>query len=69
MAATNRTLTPKQQLAAERVAGFGAEQRRLKEEAATRRAAAASHPEQIERGFSTRHARRVAAAPPSRYLR
>jgi len=42
MAGMNTALTSsRQKLTAERIAGYGAEQRRLKEEAAARRAAAA----------------------------
>ena len=57
MAASSRTSTPtaKQTAAAERIEGFAAEQRRLKEAAATRRAEAA---ERADAGF-------VAATPAS----
>lgn len=59
----------KQQLAAERIEGFGAEQRRLKAAATTRRAAAAEADAPLERSFSARPERAPQRTLRSRYLR
>jgi hypothetical protein len=70
MAAMNtQQRSTKQQLAAERIAGFGAEQRRLKEAANARRTAAAAADEQAERHFSARPERAPERTLSSRYLR
>lgn len=70
MAAMNKPLTPsRQQVAAERIASFGAEQQRLKAAAAERRAASAREAEQRDGTFSVRQQRSTPADRPSRYLR
>jgi hypothetical protein len=70
MAAMDKPLGPsRQQVAAERIASFGAEQQRLKAAAAARRAAAAREDEQRDPGFSFRRQRSTPADRPSNYLR
>jgi hypothetical protein len=71
MAAMNKPLGPsRQQLAAERVASYGAEQERLKAAAAARRAVAAGEAEQRDASFSVRRQQRSTPTDrPSRYLR
>jgi hypothetical protein len=70
MAAMNKPLTPsRQQVAAERIASFGAEQQRLKAAAAARRAATAREDERRDASFSVRRQRSTPASRPSRYLR
>jgi hypothetical protein len=71
MAAMNKPLGPsRQQVAAERIAGFGAEQQRLKAAAAARRAASARESEQHDASFAIRQQQRsTPASRPSRYLR
>jgi hypothetical protein len=70
MATMNTTFTStKQKVAAERIAGFGAEQRRLKEAAAVRRAAAAARGDDADKGFSPNPERPPVAARRSQYLR
>lgn len=71
MAAMNKPLGPsRQQLAAERVASYGAEQERLKAAAAERRAATADEDGQRDSSFSVRRQQRSTPADrPSRYLR
>lgn len=71
MAAMNKPLGPsRQQLAAERIAGYGAEQERLKAAAAARRAAIADEDGQRDPNFSVRRQRRSTPTDrPSRYLR
>jgi hypothetical protein len=69
MAGMNTTLTSsRQKLTAERVAGYGAEQRRLKAAAAGRRAAAATG-EETAHSVSARRQRPPAVARPSHDLR
>jgi hypothetical protein len=69
----NRTFTSnRQRLEAERAAGYEAEQRRLKAEAAARRAVAASRAtagEATDPGTSARPQRSSGAAGRSQYLR
>jgi hypothetical protein len=67
MAATNKPLTSKQQASAERIAGYGAEQQRLKAAAAARRAAAAKS-EPVERGRWATPERSGSVAPRAKYL-
>jgi hypothetical protein len=71
MAAMNKPLGPsRQQLAAERIASYGAEQERLKAAAAARRAVAARELEQRDGSFSVRRQQRSTPTDrPSRYLR
>jgi len=71
MAAMNKPLGPsRQQVAAERIASYGAEQERLKAAAAARRAAAAREDEQRDASFSVRRQQRSTPTDrPSRYLR
>lgn len=70
MAAMNTTfVSNRQKLTAERIASYGAEQRRLKEAAAARRAAAATADARVDEGFSVRRERPLAVARGSRYLR
>ncbi|HEV7773681.1 MAG TPA: hypothetical protein VGO48_10390 [Conexibacter sp.] len=70
MAAIDKPLTPsRQQVAAERIAGYGAEQQRLKAAAAARRKAAAREEEQRAASFSVRRQRSMPTDRPSRYLR
>jgi hypothetical protein len=70
MAAINKPLGPsRQQVAAERIASYGAEQERLKAAAAARRAAAARAAEQPGSSFSVRRQRSTPTDRPSRYLR
>jgi hypothetical protein len=61
----------RQRLLAERVASYGAEQRRLKDAAASRRAAAALRAarEETDHNLSARPQRLPAAAGRSQYLR
>jgi hypothetical protein len=67
MAAMNTMFTSKQKAAAERIASFGAEQRRLKAAAASRRAAAATD-EQPDRGTWARPEPSPSAVRRGRYL-
>jgi hypothetical protein len=67
MAAVNPTLTSKQKASAERIASYGAEQRRLKEAAADRRAAAADGERVDPRRLPTPETAPPAARP-SKYL-
>lgn len=70
MAVMNKTfVSPKQARAAEQAVGFEAEQRRLKAEAAVRRAAAAAAGETVATGFSPRPDGQPGVARGSRYLR
>jgi hypothetical protein len=70
MAAMNKPLGPsRQQLAAERIASYGAEQERLKAAAAARRAASAREEERLKPDFSARRQRSRPTDRPSRYLR
>jgi hypothetical protein len=67
-----QVMSRRQTRMAEQVAGYGAEQRRLKEAAAGRRAAAALRAavdEETDRGLSARRARPPASARRSQYLR
>ena len=69
MAAMNTSFTStKQKVAAERVASYGAEQRRLKAAAAGRRAAAAAGGEKTARDFSARQERPRVGTRRSKYL-
>jgi len=69
MAAMNKPLGPsRQQVAAERIASYGAEQERLKAAAAARRAAAAREDPKRDASFSARR-RSTPTDRPSRYLR
>jgi hypothetical protein len=67
MAAMNTPITPKQKAAAERIASYGAEQRRLKAAAASRRAAAASD-EKADQRSRAKPERSPSVARRSRYL-
>jgi hypothetical protein len=70
MAAMDKPLGPsRQQVAAERIASYGAEQERLKAAAAERRAASAKEDRQRAPDFSTRRQRSTPADRPSNYLR
>jgi hypothetical protein len=71
MAAMDKPLGPsRQQLAAERIASYGAEQERLKAAAAERRAASDREVEQRGASFSVRRQQRSTPTDrPSRYLR
>ena len=70
MAAMNKPLTPsRQQVAAERIASYGAEQERLKAAAAARRAAAAREAQRGGSNFAVRAQRSTPADRPSNYLR
>jgi hypothetical protein len=70
MAATDRTGTStRQQIAAERIASFGAEQRRLKAAAASRRAVAAAAGDRSARSVSAKLDRSPVVGRPSKYLR
>ncbi len=69
MATVNRSYaSARREAAAERVAGFGAEQRRLKAAAAVRREASATGGETRDASFSVRPERPPVSTPPSRYL-
>jgi hypothetical protein len=70
MAAMNKPLGPsRQQLAAERIASYGAEQERLKAAAAARRAASAEEDRQQAPSFTPRRQRSTPSDRPSNYLR
>jgi hypothetical protein len=70
MAAMNKPLGPsRQQVAAERIASYGAEQERLKAAAAARRAASTRADEQRDGTFSVSRQRSTPADRPSNYLR
>ncbi len=71
MAAMDKPLGPsRQQLAAERIASYGAEQERLKAAAAARRAEVAEEVEPRDPSFSVRRQQRSTPADrPSNYLR
>jgi hypothetical protein len=69
MAAMNQSFPPsKRDVAAQRIASFTAEQRRLKAAATSRRAAAVAD-QKASQGFSVRSDEPSAPARPSQYLR